>query len=215
MEKKETKSPSPRGEGPGVRGKIQTYLQKPKRKIASDLIFWIFLLLLVIPSTRAKILGGVSKLRTAVFAPALKASDGPVLTEADWNWPLIGIDGTSTRLGEFKTEFLIINSWATWCPPCRAEMPSLEKLYKNYKDRVSFLLVTSEEAAVVEEFLQSKAYTFPVFLAPNGTPQSLSSRSIPATFIINRTGQIVFQKTGAFDWNSKKVHQFLDAQLAQ
>lgn len=186
---------------------------KPKRKIISDVIFWVIVIMLVIPSTRSIILGGVSKVRTAVFAPALKASDGPVLSDGDLSWRLENLDGESITLASLKGEFILVNVWATWCPPCRAEMPSLEKLYKNYGDRISFVMVSNEEVDVVRAFIEKKGYTFPVYLAKSGSPEALTSKSIPATFLISKTGQLIYQKAGAFDWNSNKVHKFIENHL--
>lgn len=196
-----------------MKEKLKKYLQRPKRKIASDIIFWILLIMLIIPSTRSILLGGVSKVRTAIFAPALKAGDGPILSDSDWNWRLESLEGESIPFSSMKGEFILVNSWATWCPPCRAEMPSLEKLYENFGDRMSFVIVSNEEAQVVKEFIDKKGYTFPVYIAKSGSPSALSSKSIPATFLIDQKGRVVHQKAGAFDWNSKKVHQFLDSQL--
>lgn len=196
-----------------MKEKLKKYLQGPKRKIASDLLFGILLIMLVIPSTRSILLGGVSKVRTAIFAPALKAADGQILSDSDWDWRLESLEGEAIAFSSMKGEFILVNSWATWCPPCRAEMPSLEKLYKNFGDRVSFIIVSTEEAQVVKEFINKKGYTFPVYIAKSGSPSALSSKSIPATFLINKKGQVIHQKAGAFDWNSKKVHKFLESQL--
>ena len=193
----------------GARGEVK------KRKRISDIFFWGFLILLIIPSTRSVILGGLTKVRTAIFAPALKTIDGPVLSSSDMNWQLMDLQGKRVTLSAMKGEILLVNSWATWCPPCRAEMPSLEKLYLSYGDRVKFLIVSNEDDQLVREFIDNKKYTFPVFLAKSASPPALSSKSIPATFIINREGKVIYKKTGAFDWNSQKVKKFLDAQLGQ
>ena len=176
----------------------------------TDLIFYVFIVLLLIPSTRTVIMGGVSKVRTAIFAPALKVSEGPVLDANSWAWKLVDMNGSPVAFEQFKGEIIVVNSWATWCPPCRAEMPSLENLYQDYGNRISMILVTNEEPAVVKEFIDKKGYTFPVYISGGGNPQAFSSKSIPATFIVNRDGQVVYQRTGAFDWNSKKVKKFID-----
>jgi len=210
MEKKLKKIFSLFGWG-GAKGDVK----HPKRKRISDILFWIFIILLIIPSTRSVILGGFSKVRTALFAPALKVSDGPILSNSDLNWQLVDLQGNHVTLSSFEGELLLINSWATWCPPCRAELPSLEKLFLSYGDRVKLLIVSNEDDQPVREFLNSKKFTFPVYLARSASPLALSSKSIPATFIVNRDGKVIYKKTGAFDWNSKKVKKFLDTQLAQ
>ena len=182
-----------------------------KRKIKpTDIVFWVFIVLLLIPSTRSIIMGGVAKVRTAIFTPALKSSDGPVLDANSWAWNLVDLSGTAIAFEQFKGDVILMNSWATWCPPCRAEMPSLENLYQDYGNRIAMVFVTQEEAAVVKEFIDKKGFTFPVYLSRGGYPQAFNSKSIPATFIVNREGQVVYQRNGAFDWNSQKVKKFLD-----
>ncbi len=188
---------------------LRKFFQRPKRKIAGDLIFWALLILLLIPSTRSVFLGAFAKVRTAVFAPALKASDGPMLTEADYQWQLTDLDNNDVQLGDVKGEVLFVNMWATWCPPCRAEMPSIEKLYNKRSD-ITYLIVSNELPTEVQKFIDSKGFTFPAYRARSQAPTAFQSKGIPTTFIVNKSGRVVYQRTGAFDWNSKKIHDFLD-----
>lgn len=183
--------------------------RKKRRLRPSDIIFWALIILLLIPSTRSVILGGVAKVRVAIFTPSLKAVDGPLIQDGDWAWGLTSLDGQTRTLADFRGQVVLVNSWATWCPPCRAEMPSLEKLYQEYGDKVSMILVTQEEAAVVKEYIDKKGFSFPVYISRGGYPQAFSSKSIPTTFIVNKKGQVVFQRSGAFDWNNNKVRLFL------
>ena len=94
-------------------------------------------------------------------------------------------------------------------------MPSLDKLYADYSSKVSFLLVSNEDPDVLKEFMAQKKFSFPVWLTLSTPPESLGTKSIPTTFILNKEGRIVFSKTGAFDWNSKKVRNFLDTLLSE
>ena len=189
-------------------------IQIGKRTVRiSDLIFWIFIVLLIIPQTRSIVMGGVSKVRTAIFTPALKAQDGPILNEASWNWQLTDLEGKRLALSSFKNQVILMNSWATWCPPCRAEMPSLEKLSADYHEKIAMVLVTQEEVSVAKEYITKKGYTFPVYIAAQ-IPPEFASRSIPATFIVDQDGKVVYSRTGAFDWNSQKVRKFLDKLLS-
>ena len=198
--------------------RVKKYLSQSPWKIGSDVFFWALIILLIIPSTRSVFLGTFSKVRTILFSPKIKASDGPVLSASDYNWVLSDKDGNNTTLAAFKGHVLLINTWATWCPPCRAEMPSIEKLHRYMKDNkgeLKILAVSNEEASVINEYIRSKGYTFPVYRARSQTPGMMQSRSIPATFIFNKEGRLVYQKNGAFDWNSKKVRDFLDQLLAE
>ena len=94
---------------------------------------------------------------------------------------------------------------ATWCPPCVAEMPSLQNLYDVYGDQVDFYFVTAEERDVVDAFMKKKGYTLPVYLQRFNPPAQLQERSIPTTFLIGKHGNIVIKKTGAADWDDEST----------
>jgi thiol-disulfide isomerase/thioredoxin len=145
----------------------------------------------------------------------LKNNEGPVLDEEAKTWSLVDLNGSHAQLGDFDGEVILVNFWATWCAPCRAEMPSLDKLYKDYGAKVQFLIVSNEDPEPLKEFMDKKKYNFPVWLTLSVPPPSMKTKSIPATFIINKRGQIVYNKQGAFDWNSKKVRGFLDTLLSE
>ncbi len=179
------------------------------------MVFWVLLILLLIPGTRAGFLAGVSKVRTAVFQPALKSGEGPIMDDSAKEWSLVDLDGKHAQLGNFDGEVILINFWATWCPPCRAEMPSLDKLYEDYGSTVRFLLVSNEDPDPIREFMDQKKYSFPAWLTISAPPPALKTKSIPTTFILNKEGKIVYSKSGAFDWNSKKVRSFLDTLLSE
>lgn len=198
-----------------MKERIKKYFQRSPWKIASDAIFWVLIILLLIPGTRTGFLSVAAKVKTAVFQPAIKASDGAILDEEAKTWSLVDLNGNHASLGDFDGEVILINFWATWCPPCRAEMPSLEKLYADYGSKVKFLMVSNEDPEPLEEYMGSKEYSFPVMLTLSAPPVPLKTRSIPTTFIVNKKGKIVFNKQGAFDWNSKKVRSFLDTLLSE
>ncbi|MBT4408995.1 MAG: TlpA family protein disulfide reductase [Bacteroidetes bacterium] len=208
--------------------KLKKYLSRPPKRIASDVIFWGLIILLIIPSTRSVFLGAFAKVRTAVFTQKIKTLDGPMLSAGDYQWTFTDLDGNQMKLEDFKGEVLFVNSWATWCPPCRAEMPSIEKLYKNNGLRdgpgstvdsdklqdnangVRMLMISNEDLDVVREFIEKKEYTFPVYLTKTALPAVMQSRSIPASFVFNKQGKLVYQKNGAFNWNGKKMRNFFD-----
>ena len=198
-----------------MKERIKKYFQRSPWKIASDAVFWVLIILLLIPNTRSGFLSVVSKVRTAVFQPALKQSEGAVLGEEAKTWSLVDLDGNHAQLGDFDGEVILINFWATWCPPCRAEMPSLDKLYADYGSKVKFLLVSNEDPDPLREYMDSKKYSFPVMLTLSAPPEALKTKSIPTTFVLNKKGQIVYYKQGAFDWNNKKVRSFLDSLLSE
>ena len=108
---------------------------------------------------------------------------------------------------------MVINFWATWCPPCIAEMPSLEKLYNSYNGEVVFLFVSDEKQEVISKFKHKHKYQFEVHSALTAFPKEFDVTSIPRTFVIDKNGNIVIDKTGAANWYSDKVIATIDGLL--
>jgi peroxiredoxin len=101
------------------------------------------------------------------------------------------VDGQTIELGDYRGQVVLLNIWATWCPPCRAEMPDLEAYYREHKmDGFVVLAVNSGESAeTVAAFLEEQDFTFPVLLDPDGEVMSgYKVRGLPTSFFIDRGG---------------------------
>ena len=182
------------------------------KKNWNNILFGVVIVLLVIPQTAMPI--KVFFNRLMAFSPSeIDETERVVLN--DYNWNLTTLDHKSVSFSKSEGKVVVVNLWATWCPPCVAEMPSMQALYESYGDRVDFYFVTSEANEKPLEFVQNNAYTFPVFKEVQSLPEVLRSRSIPATFVISKNGTIVIDKKGAANWNSEKVHQILDGLLGE
>ncbi len=130
-------------------------------------------------------------------------------------WSLYDMDGKEIPMAKFKGKPLFLNEWATWCPPCRAEMPSLQRLYEAMKDSgVAFVFVSKETPEVVKEFAQKNSYSFPVYCAKDPMPDSFERGGIPSTFIVGADGQVVFSHVGAAAWDTQKTTDFLKKLLS-
>lgn len=174
----------------------------------NNIIFLVFILLLLIPQTRQPIQVFLQK-GLAMISPSVIKEDNRI-TLTDYEWQLVDENGRSYNFNEAKGKVVLINFWATWCPPCIAEMPSMEKLYTDYKDKVVFLFVSNETQEVISKFKQKNDYDFLVHSAITAGPKLLEVSSIPRTFVLDPKGHIVIDKTGAADWNSDKVRKLLD-----
>lgn len=130
-----------------------------------------------------------------------------------YNWKLVDSEGKEVDFSEMRGKVVLVNIWATWCPPCVAEMPGMQDLYEDYGDRVEFLFIARDEHDRVEKFISKNEYSFPVYFERTAPPEELSSNSLPTTFVIDASGVIRVEKVGAADWNSKKVHELLDKLL--
>ncbi|QLE00169.1 TlpA family protein disulfide reductase [Galbibacter sp. BG1] len=132
-----------------------------------------------------------------------------------YHWQLQNLDGSIYSFEDAKEKVVLVNFWATWCPPCIAEMPSLQRLYNDYKNDVVFLFVTNENKEVVEKFFRKHDYKLPVFNTISSVPKRLDYSSIPATYLIAKNGSLIIDEKGAADWNSKAVRQKIDQLLEQ
>ena len=150
--------------------------------------------------------------RLISFSPSEKAEENRETLE-NYNWNLIQLNGEDFNFSQSKGKVTLVNFWATWCPPCVAEMPSFQKLYDDYGDKVDFYFVTSEKSEKVEKFMKKNEYTLPIFLQKYEAPEHLQSQALPTTYLISKLGEIVIDETGAADWNSKKMRALLDKQL--
>jgi peroxiredoxin len=115
------------------------------------------------------------------------------------------LEGKTITLSQLKGKVVFLNFWATWCPPCRAEMPSMEILYQRFKNAgLEFVAVDiMESAGEVQNFLKDNPYTFPIALDTNGNVSSqYGIQAVPATFIIDRDNTIIFSAVGARNWNT-------------
>tara|TARA_R110002051_G_scaffold324755_1_gene423463 strand:- start:6092 stop:6658 length:567 start_codon:yes stop_codon:yes gene_type:complete len=132
-----------------------------------------------------------------------------------YKWELKDTEMESFNFETQKGKVVLVNFWATWCPPCIAEMPSMQELYNDYGDRVTFMFVTNEEEQKVLDFLKRKNYDLPVYFPQSKEPKVLSSKVLPTTYVINKMGKIKVAETGAADWNSTTTRKLLDTLLEE
>src|SRR5690606_33459697 len=102
-----------------------------------------------------------------------------------------------------------------WCPPCVAEFPSFVKLHQDYGDKLVFAFVAHDDPDRVMAFLKKKGYDLPVYYSVTETPVQLAGKSIPATYILSKSGEIAVDEKGAANWNSRGTRELLDALLLE
>ena len=128
-------------------------------------------------------------------------------------WSLKEMNGLTFRGEELRGKVVLINFWASWCPPCVAEMPSLDKLHQEFGDRVRFLFVARDQKDRVVSYLEKNNYEFPVYFEKGLTPKGLYNNSLPTTYILDKSGRIVLGHVGAADWYSEDTRKLLDSLL--
>jgi peroxiredoxin len=128
--------------------------------------------------------------------------------------------GETVSLAALKGKVVFLNVWATWCGPCREEMPSMETLFDELKTNKDFvMLAVSQDTkgkSVVVPYVQKNGYHFKILLDPeNKVGDSYGVSGVPETFIIDRKGRIVAHHMGAFDWSRPDVKEALQQLLSQ
>ncbi|MGB3152840.1 MAG: TlpA disulfide reductase family protein [Maribacter sp.] len=180
----------------------------------SDVLFVLFLGLLLFPQTRTPIQVALNKVRVFVFSPSeLNREDQTQLKP--FTYKVIDLNGTNTSVPIGQGKITFISYWATWCPPCIAELPSIQKLHTDYGDRITFLLLTDEKPETIQRFLEKKDLDLPIFIAQMKAPEALYETSIPTNYVLDQKGKIIIKETGAADWNSKRVRLLLDGLLQE
>lgn len=181
---------------------------------AGDVFFWLMLILLLIPGPRKVISTTINRVVLNIKTPAMIPEEKQVsIAELDYEWVLNNEAGETVKLGLFREKPVFLNFWATWCPPCVAELPEIQKAWEKHGESVEFLLVTNQDADVVKAFMEKHGYTVPVHYAKTPIPVSFDHSSIPTTFIISAEGKIVLRKKGAVNWDSKGTDRIVDALL--
>ena len=128
------------------------------------------------------------------------------------NFTLPGLDGKMVSLADYKGKVVLLNIWATWCPPCVEEMPSMEKLYQELKDEgLEILAVSIDEsgAQAVLPFMKKHKLSFPALTDTKGAIKSLyQTTGVPESFIIDKEGIIIEKVIGPRDWAASGAIRF-------
>ena len=128
-------------------------------------------------------------------------------------------NGQSIRLADYRGRVVLLNFWATWCPPCQAEMPAMERLYQGFKDRGFVLLAISVDAdggSVVKPFLQERKFTYPIGLDPKmALAGRYGVRALPSSFLVDKRGTLVALAMGPREWDSPDAHAAIESLLTR
>jgi peroxiredoxin len=149
-------------------------------------------------------------LQSSASQPKLTA----VPVEANYPAPdltLTDIEGRTSSLTDLRGQIVLVNLWATWCQPCKAEMPALESFYHKYRDN-GFTIVAindGDPTSDVLQFVKDYGLTFPIWLDPTyiATEQAFKTLNLPSSFVINRNGTIVLRWVGGI--NKKNLEQYV------
>ena len=131
----------------------------------------------------------------------------------DYHFDATTVDGLPFDTESLKNKVVFLNLWATWCGPCRAEMPTIQNLYNEIKpDDIVFVMLSidrKDPVNKVKEYVVKNNYTFPVYILKGAPPTQLRVPSIPTTFIIDKKGNIIRKEVGMRRYDAEKFKKFL------
>lgn len=188
-------------------GKFSSFLKKN----TSNIILLIAAIILIF-STDAKALLSQGLMKLGFYKPSFRQEIKLDTEYLNSNWNIIDADGNSLKVTDLKGKVVFLNFWASWCPPCIAEMPSIQKLYENfqYDDEVIFLFVEMDgEPQKAIDFMKRKGFNLPVYSTNERVPEELYKGNLPTTVILNKNGEIVFKEMGMADYSSQKMVDFV------
>ena len=192
-----------------------------KKKWSTTLLVTIFVILLVSPDAKAWMMRQIIStgiLNSKIEDKNIKKSvneNNPVIAES---FSVREESGKLINVSELKGKVVFINFWASWCPPCRAEFPSIQKFYEKYKgnNEIVFLTVNlDEDPAKGKLYLEKEKFSIP-FLIPNGDiPTEYFSGSLPTTVVLDKTGKIRMHHSGMADYSKDSFYEEIDQLLKE
>lgn len=196
-----------------------------KSHIFNIVLLGFAVLMLVSPGTKAWVSRGLMKV--GLFKPNLETpanskehSGARTHTAYMQQGSLSFLDSEGNRYdaASLAGKVVFINFWATWCPPCIAEMPSINQLYQQFKDheQVLFLIVdVDNEMEKSVQFMNDKKLGLPVHVAQGEIPTAWLGRSIPTTVILDKKGEIAARHEGMADYGRKEVVEFMNELISE
>jgi thiol-disulfide isomerase/thioredoxin len=196
----------------------KSFIYQKIRSIFSALKPWILAILFVVILRFTGALSGISFIAQSAimeiglmnFDPERNVTRGAF----DYNFSIKDLKGNTLDFNQLKGKVIFLNLWATWCGPCRVEMPSIQNLYNTTDhEKVAFVMLsldTRENHHKVVKYVHDKQFSFPVYVPDDLSDQLKNVPSIPTTLIIGKDGKIKSKKVGTANYDTDKFRKFLN-----
>ena len=134
---------------------------------------------------------------------------------ANYNWRLKDGKWNYINFSEAKGQVVLINFWASWHLPSRAQLDDFQELYNRYKGKIKFYIITDEEREDPEEMMAQRGYTFPITYQIIGEPSPIELLKPPGTYVLDKNGNIVIHQKAISSWDNAKMYEVLDRLLLE
>lgn len=181
-------------------------LNKIKKHFSSILMLIVFGLLIFSPDAKSFLIKQL--VFTGLFnaeISSVNSTDNTLENHFDFK----DYEGNIRSTADLKGKVVFINFWASWCPPCIAEFPSIEKFHSEFKDndKIVFVMINlDDDIATGKKFFQKKNYSMPIAQAVSKVPEEIYSGSLPTSVVLDKKGIVRMRHTGFADYSGEKFH---------
>jgi thiol-disulfide isomerase/thioredoxin len=183
---------------------------------------WITIVVVFLVLRYTGLLSGISVLtQTALISSGLLDARPETDAEAqafNYKFSIRDMNGKEVDMNDFKGKVIFLNLWATWCGPCRAEMPSIQELYNKVdRDKIAFIMLSldnEEHHSKIVRYIEEAKFSFPVYQPESEIPDQLRVSVIPTTFVVGADGKIKMKKSGTANYNTEEFQKFLQGLVA-
>lgn len=192
-----------------------------KKKLSvSNIIYLLLIAILVImlinPTAKSLWIRGL--INIGFFKPEIPAQVLPKVLTNPSNIAFRDNTGKILNITDLKGKVIFVNFWATWCPPCIAEMPNVNELYQQYKNTPNAIFILADvdnNYTTANAFMKSHQYDLPVYTLAGNMPEDIMDGTIPTTLVFNKKGELVFRHTNTANYNSTRFADYFARLIKQ
>jgi thiol-disulfide isomerase/thioredoxin len=198
---------------------MQDFIKNEKvKKILQVTKPWITMLLVIAVLRYSGLLSGLSYVANQALVQSgamdIDPEENVTLQNFKYDFSIRDLNDKVVDVNSFKGKVIFLNMWATWCGPCRVEMPSIQQLYDSVDhEKIAFIMLSldvAENQTKVAGYVKSKSFTFPVYQPASALPNQLQVPTIPTTFVIGKDGKVRMKKAGTANYATEGFVKFLE-----